>query len=146
MKRESRKTAAFRMTPQRAEILRFLDGNKSHPSAEDIYARLKRKFPGMSFATVYNTLQTLLARRQIAEIKIDPARKRFDPGLTPHSHLFCVRCCLITDLPAGRLAPPKNLPKGFKILSCNIEYYGICPACGRGGNKGEISCAKKKQT
>ncbi|OGR66953.1 MAG: hypothetical protein A2081_00155 [Elusimicrobia bacterium GWC2_61_19] len=143
MKNKPPENPAFRMTPQRAEILRFLDGNKSHPSAEDIYARLKRKFPGMSFATVYNTLQTLISNGQLAEIKIDAARKRFDPGLTPHHHLLCVRCGLIADLPARRQAPPKGAPKGFKILICNVEYYGICPACGRGGNKEKISWKKK---
>jgi len=133
------------MTPQRAEILHLLDGNKSHPSAEDIYGRLKRKFPGMSFATVYNTLQSLLAAGRLTEIKIDPARKRFDPGLAPHGHLICVRCGLIADLPARRQPPPAKAPKGFKIISCNVEYYGVCPACGRGKNKEKISCAKKKR-
>jgi Fur family peroxide stress response transcriptional regulator len=144
MKNKPASPAAFRMTPQRAEILRFLDGNKSHPSAEDIYGRLRRKFPGVSFATVYNTLQSLLSMGELAEIKIDPARKRFDPGLAPHNHLICVHCGRIADLPARAPALPRNAPKGFKILSCSVEYFGVCPCCGKKGKKEKRSCAKKK--
>ncbi|NTW58892.1 MAG: transcriptional repressor, partial [Nitrospirae bacterium] len=50
----------FKRTPQRLAILDHLDGNKSHPSAEDIYRVVARKNPSMSFATVYNTLHTLV--------------------------------------------------------------------------------------
>jgi Fur family peroxide stress response transcriptional regulator len=124
--------AALRLTPQRAEILRLLEGNKAHPSAEDIYARLRRKFPGVSFATVYNTLQALLARGELAEIKIDPARARFDPCTGRHAHLMCVKCGVIADVRVPPRPPvPGGKPRGFAVLHCTIEFYGVCPACGR---------------
>lgn len=137
---------AFRLTPQREAILRFLEGNTSHPSAEDIYARLRRKFPGMSFATVYNTLQSLLGRGDLIEVRIDRGRARFDPGLKPHHHLLCVRCGAITDLPERAPVRPAGLPRGYRLLSSNIEFYGICPACGKKeGRREELSCAKKRK-
>ena len=136
------------MTPQRAAILRLLDGNKRHPSAEDIYARIKRKFSGMSFATVYNTLQSLLSAGKLAEVRIDSKRSRFDPGLKPHSHLMCVHCGAILDLPLSRPPLPAGKPAGFRVLRCNVEFYGVCRDCGRkpaAGAKRRTICATKKK-
>ncbi|OGR66191.1 MAG: hypothetical protein A2X31_05550 [Elusimicrobia bacterium GWB2_63_22] len=136
------------MTPQRAAILRLLDGNKRHPSAEDIYARIKRKFSGMSFATVYNTLQSLLSAGKLAEVRIDSKRSRFDPGLKPHSHLMCVHCGAILDLPLSRPPLPAGKPAGFRVLRCNVEFYGVCRDCGRkpaAGAKRRTICATEKK-
>lgn len=137
----------FRMTPQRAEILRVLDGNKSHPSAEQIYRRIARKFPGVSFATVYNTLESLLCAGELAQVRIDPARARFDPCTDGHAHLMCVKCGAIADLKApGKPPAPRGKPAGFKVLSCNLEFFGVCPACGKkAGAKEKKSCPKKKR-
>lgn len=138
---------AFRMTPQRAEMLRLLVGNKSHPSAEELYSRLRRKFPGVSFATVYNTLQSLLAAGGLAEVRIDPARARFDPCVTRHAHLMCVKCGRVEDIKAPARPPvAAGKPAGFKVLHYSLEFYGVCPACGKRAGKKEIrSCAKKKK-
>lgn len=134
------------MTPQRAGILRFLDGNGSHPSAEEIYRRVAGRFPGLSFATVYNTLQSLVSLGELAELKIDPSRARFDPCTLRHSHLLCVECGAIADVKAPpKPPPPAGRPAGFRVLSCNIEFYGVCPACGkRAGKKEKRPCTKKR--
>lgn len=147
MKTEQKKKPALRMTPQRAGILRFLDGNRSHPSAEQVYRGVSGKFPGLSFATVYNTLQSLVSLGELAEVKIDASRSRFDPRILSHSHLMCVKCGAIADLEAPPKPPlPKRAPAGFRILRCNIEFYGVCPACGKkAGKKEKLSCQKKKK-
>jgi len=137
----------FRMTPQRAEILRVLDGNKSHPSADDIYRRISRKFPGVSFATVYNTLESLLKRGELVEVRIDAGRSRFDPGLKPHSHLMCTACGAIFDLPAARPPSSAGKPAGFRVTGWNTEFYGLCRGCAAKTapeGKRSRSCKKKK--
>lgn len=132
------------MTPQRAEIIRLLDGDKSHPSAEDLHKRLARRLPGVSFATVYNTLQTLLQAGEITEITIDPLRRRFDPGIRHHGHLMCVECGKITDLPPSRPPVPRGAPRGFKVLRSVSDFYGICAACAKKAAKKETrSCQRK---
>ncbi len=147
MKTGQKNKPPFRMTPQRAGILRYLDGNKGHPSAEQVYRRVAGRFPGLSFATVYNTLQSLVSLGELAEVKIDASRSRFDPCTLSHSHLMCVECGTIADLEAPAAPPPpKRAPAGFRILRCNIEFYGVCPACGKKAGKKEIiSCQKKKK-
>lgn len=139
----------FRMTPQRAEILRVLDGNRRHPSAEDVYRRIARRFPGVSFATVYNTLQSLLSSGDLAEVRIDRSRSRFDPRADGHAHLLCTGCGSIFDLPRQRPPAPRGAPAGFKVSRCNVEFYGLCRACGRkaapAGDKRRKVCATKKK-
>ncbi len=82
----------LRLTPQRIAILDYLDGNKSHPSAEDIYRAVAKKFPTISLATVYNTLSALARRGQLLKLTIDPSKARYDPNTFPHHHLICNVC------------------------------------------------------
>src|SRR3972149_10413434 len=70
----------FKLTPQRIAILKFLEGNTCHPTAEDIYTEIKKRYPTVSFATVYNTVQVLKDKGELLEVTIDPARKHFDPN------------------------------------------------------------------
>ena len=59
IKMKKYKDIGLKLTPQRLAILDYLDKNFDHPTAEDIYADIKDKFPTMSFATVYKTLESL---------------------------------------------------------------------------------------
>lgn len=147
MKRAGQGSAKhFRMTPQRAGIMRLLKGDKSHPSAEEIYRRLLKRFPGVSFATVYNTLQSLRLRGELSEIKIDPARARFDPCTQRHAHLMCVKCGRIADVRVPPRPPaPGGKPRGFRVLRCSIEFYGICPACSGKDKKKKAAPVKKRR-
>lgn len=146
MKKTTDDTAKnFRMTPQRAGILRLLKGNRSHPSAEELYRKLLKRFPAVSFATVYNTLQSLLSKGELARIGIDQLRARFDPSTAPHAHLMCVKCGRIADVRMPPRQPvPRGKPRGFRVLRCVIEYYGVCPACG--GKSGGKKAAPAKKT
>ncbi|MBI5408991.1 MAG: transcriptional repressor [Nitrospirae bacterium] len=120
----------IKLTPQRLAILSYLNGNKTHPSAEDIYKAVQKQYPTMSFATVYNTLEALRDKGNIRELKIDPAKKRYDPDNTPHHHLICVKCNCIVDIHEDfDLNLPGKLTRGFDLIGKSIEFYGICRKC-----------------
>jgi Fur family peroxide stress response transcriptional regulator len=120
----------FRRTPQRGAILKFLEGNSSHPSAEDIYSALKKQFPTLSLATVYNTLEALRERGEVVEVGGDSDKKRFDPVVAPHHHLICVRCKKILDVPEKwRPVLNEDEKRGFQIIRSQVEFYGVCPQC-----------------
>ena len=53
------KRAGLKLTPQRIAIVRLFASDESHPTAQDLFERLRPRFPSMSFATVYNTLDAL---------------------------------------------------------------------------------------
>lgn len=120
----------LKLTPQRLAILDYLDGNKEHPSAEDIYKAVSGKFPTMSFATVYNTLEVLGERGLVSAITIDPAKKRFDPDPTPHHHLVCLACKRVIDIHRDfSLSLADSEREDFDVLGSHIEFYGLCPKC-----------------
>lgn len=120
----------MKMTPQRYAILQYLEGNTSHPSAENIYLAVKRQFPMISFATVYKTLEMLKQRGDVLELTIDPDRKRYDPDTEQHHHLICTRCSHITDIKADyEVQVPDDEKGSYEITGNHIEFYGICPEC-----------------
>ncbi|RJQ16271.1 MAG: transcriptional repressor [Nitrospiraceae bacterium] len=120
----------IKLTPQRLAILSYLNGNRTHPSAEDIYKAVQKQYPTMSFATVYNTLEALKEKGNIRELKLDSAKKRYDPDNTPHHHLICVKCNEIVDIHwAFELSLPDKTVQGFELIGNHIEFYGICRKC-----------------
>lgn len=122
----------FKLTPQRIAILKFLEGNTSHPTADDIYTEIKKKYPTVSFATVYNTVQALHERGEILEITIDPERKHFDPNPTPHHHVMCTGCGKIGDVfvdYSSALTLPEDVTREFAVTGNHIDFYGVCSDC-----------------
>ena len=124
------KDIGLKLTPQRLAILDFLEGNTDHPSADDIYKAVSVQHPTMSFATVYNTLDTLKDKGHILELTIDPDKKRFDPCTDPHHHLICLSCKRVEDIHMMfNLDLPEAMKGEFRITGNHIEFYGICPVC-----------------
>jgi len=120
----------LKLTPQRLEILEYLDGNTSHPTAEDIYSAIKQKFPMISLATIYKTMDTLKEKGYVQELTIDRERRHFDPDCSQHHHLICTTCRKIADITHEFLLDiPDDQKSGFDITGSHIEFYGICPDC-----------------
>jgi len=120
----------LKLTPQRLAILEYLDGNRSHPSADDIYTEIIKKFPMMSFATVYNTIETLKKKGDLVEITIDPERRHYDPDTSHHHHLICKKCKKIVDIHKDfSINIPEDQRGAFEIFDNHIEFYGRCHEC-----------------
>lgn len=126
------KSKGLKLTPQRLAILRFLEGNTSHPTAEEIYSEIKKDHPTVSFATVYNTIEALKSRGLVSEITIDPQRKHFDPNPAPHHHIICTACNRISDVMAdysGTLTPPADILDEFIVTGNHVDFFGVCAVC-----------------
>lgn len=126
------KGKGFTLTPQRMAILKFLNGNTDHPTADDILQDARAKFPTISFATVYNTLEVLKERGELVEITINPERKHFDPNPAPHNHIICSACDLIADVfvdYSEALNLPEEVERDFHVTGNHVEFYGICNEC-----------------
>jgi Fur family peroxide stress response transcriptional regulator len=127
---EKYKKIGIKLTPQRLAILDYLEGNTAHPSVEEIYREVSKRFPTMSVATVYNTLEALAERGSVLALTIDPQKKRYDPNTRHHHHLICTRCRKIEDVHADfDLAVPGIRDKGFEVKGSHVEFYGLCPHC-----------------
>lgn len=120
----------IKWTPQRLAILKYLDKNKEHPSAEDIHDALSKDFPTMSVATVYNVLEFLKKTGRVKEIYIDPEKRRFDPELTAHHHAICIKCKKIFDIPIHIEIPEiKRYLPDLQILDAQVKVNVLCPTC-----------------
>ncbi|MBI4843644.1 MAG: transcriptional repressor [Nitrospirae bacterium] len=127
---EKYRALGIKLTPQRLAILNYLKENKSHPAAEDIYKIVSKKFPTMSFATVYNTIEALKIKGCVKELKIDPAKKRYDLDTSPHHHFICTNCNEIIDIFKDfNLELAYQMPKGFELKGSHVEFYGLCSNC-----------------
>ncbi len=133
--------AKLKLTPQRLAIVRLFAGDGSHPTAQDLFERLRPDFPSMSFATVYNTLDAL-ARAGLAGVVRLPGKRgdaaRFDPNTRPHHHAVCDGCGAVLDISAGTLAPTaaavrklRTAVPGFSVHAVERVYRGLCARCAR---------------
>ena len=122
----------FRLTPQRVELVRLIAVSEGHPSASQLHTKIKRKFPTMSHATVYKTLNLLKEINQVLEIDLRDDSHYDGNRPEPHPHLICVNCNKIID---GELSfDQESIQKmeqssGYKILRPQISFYGLCPDC-----------------
>src|SRR5258707_13843048 len=82
------RAAGLKLTPQRMAIVRELASDETHPTAQEIFERLRPGLPTMSFATVYNTLGALSSAGLCAALSLSPVSSRVDPKMMPHHHLI----------------------------------------------------------
>lgn len=131
----SLKEIGLKITPQRQAILELLEGNKGHPSAEGIYREILKQYPGVSFATVYNTLSKLAESGRIQVLDIDPSRRRFDWCTEPHCHFYCRKCGEVFDIPsrspliAGLNEQGGGNLGGHRIDAVQFNLKGVCKDC-----------------
>jgi len=122
-----------RITPQRVAIIKIFLGSLDHPSVEQVYAKVKADFPTTSLATVYKTVNLLKEIGEVLEIGMAGGGSRYD-GNKPyaHPHLICTQCKTIID-PAIRslaeLTAEVAAVSGYQIVSHQVDFFGICPAC-----------------
>jgi Fur family transcriptional regulator, peroxide stress response regulator len=118
---------------QPGEALQATAAARNHPSAEELFARVRESCPTTSRATVYQTLDTLKAIGEVLELEFRDGSNRYD-GVRPqaHPHLVCTRCGLIEDVElAGisALAAEVAAATGYEIRSHRVDFYGLCAAC-----------------
>ncbi len=122
----------YRLTPQRVELVRLIAVSEGHPSAAQLYKKIKARFPTMSYATVYKTLALLKEMGQVLEIDLRDDSHYDGNRPHPHPHLICMNCNKIVD---GNLeidhAAVRRLEKtsGYKIIRPQLAFYGLCPDC-----------------
>ena len=125
-------TKLRRNTPQRRVILEELCAAHTHPTAAELYDRVRRRLPRVSLGTVYRNLEVLHQDGVIRKLEFAGGETRFDGDLGDHYHVRCTACGHIADvygLPADqRPAQPAELA-GFKVESHRLEDFGLCPDC-----------------
>jgi Fur family peroxide stress response transcriptional regulator len=123
-----------RLTPQRMAIYDAVVGRTNHPSVETVCEEVRRRFPGVSPATVYNTLSLFADLGLIQEIS-GPVR-RYDGRASRHVNLVCQRCGQVSDVHDPRVRALERTVAArarFQVRAVRFELHGLCPRCRRAG-------------
>lgn len=127
-----------KITPQRKEIIKTLIYAKTHLSAKEIYARLRRKYPNLSQDTVYRNLAILKELRVVNQLDFLEGKSRYELNRDHHHYhyLVCIGCggtWKIESCPMEYL-DVQSVPKDFQVTSHRFELFGFCANC-EGGRK-----------
>ena len=122
--------SGLRMTRQRQEIYRTLMAQRNHPTANDVFMRVKDRLPNISLATVYNCLEALVQHGIIRQVNFDRESSRYCPNLAEHGHFHDESTGVIHDVefkPGVNLADVLNLPPGAVVDDVVITLRGKLP-------------------
>ena len=128
----SNEANGFRMTPQRQAVLEAVDVSGSHPTAAEVYARVRRTCPGIAYATVYNALHALVQQGHLRQLTFGDGASRYDRRTDPHDHVLCLECGALVDVAAARpsrAALRAAEASGFQLQGQHTQFFGLCPAC-----------------
>jgi Fur family transcriptional regulator, peroxide stress response regulator len=116
-------------TMQRLAILEYLEGTKAHPTADEIYAAMREKYPTIARATVYNTLEALSKAGTILKLSVDPAAARYDADTGPHVHFRCRICGKVHDIDTKESRCLGHEVNGHQVESVRTYAFGVCASC-----------------
>ena len=130
----------LKVTPQRQRIFRALHETREHPTAEAVFAEVRREMPTISLRTVYQTLNDLVAMGELQQLQLSSGSARFDPNVDDHHHVVCDRCGAVRDVYVSGLdaiSPDTSGLDGFHISTADLVFRGTCATCapGAGGHR-----------
>jgi len=128
----------YRMTLQRKIILEEVRKTHTHPTADEVYANVRKKIPRISMGTVYRNLD-ILSKIGLLH-RIEPGQghpqMRFDGNTEDHYHITCLRCGRIDDVPVNspdgvldHLTKALLKATEYQVAGHHLDFYGLCPQC-----------------
>lgn len=130
------------LTLQRLAVLKIL-GKEIHATAEDIYHKLAKKYPTISRATVYSSLDALKHAGEIQELTIKKEMSYFDFNPHNHHHFLCRTCGRIFDVEISCPISRKGRIHGHKVEEVQAYFYGTCRECRQGKKRSGAPMRKR---
>jgi Fe2+ or Zn2+ uptake regulation protein len=128
--------STYRMTHQRRVILKELQKNCSHPTADEICELVRKRLPRISMGTVYRNHDVLSECRLIQKILSGRPQMRFDGNPREHYHIMSMHCGKLED---ASLEVSDNILENLEnalgnltnygIFGHKLEFIGICGSC-----------------
>jgi Fur family peroxide stress response transcriptional regulator len=119
--------SGLRPTPQREVVFKIILEKRDHPTADEIFARVKSEMPTISLATVYNCLETLVSCGLVRQVNLERGATRYCPNLHEHAHFHDETTGQIhdVDLPSDLMKRLHEvLPPGFDASSVELTFRG----------------------
>jgi Fur family transcriptional regulator, iron response regulator len=110
---------------QRVAVAEYVLHTTQHPSADRVWAEVKRSFPMLSRATVYNTLNLFTEKGLLRELVLAEGKVVFDPKLDPHHHFLDDETGEIVDVPWTALDVRRvHSLSGFDVREYQVVMRG----------------------
>lgn len=141
--KEALHDARYKLTPQREVTVRvLLENESSHLSAEDVFMKVKDKYPEIGLATVYRTLELLNELNVLDKVNFGDGVSRYDlrkEGAQHfHHHLICIHCGSVEEVEEDLLTDVEKIVTrdfNFDIIDHRLTFHGVCKLCkGKEGN------------
>jgi len=120
------------VTHQRQVLYEVMKSMHGHPSPEEVYARVKKKVPAISLATVYKNIHLFVESGVFRKMSMHHGSVRVEMNDEPHHHMVCSKCSAITDIGEKELGlvPKRNrLADGFLVERYSVDVIGVCAKC-----------------
>lgn len=118
--------SGLRVTPQRELVYDVLLSQRDHPSAEEVFARVKPQLPSISMATIYNCLETLVSCGLVKQVNMERGPSRYCPNLLEHAHLHDEATGKVFDvsLPGDLIDRLHSLlPTGYTLSAIELNFH-----------------------
>ncbi len=114
------------LTPQKMEIFKYLAGTIRHPSAQEIFEAMQKRFSNIAFSTVYKNLTKFKEMGLVREIPMkDGSSSRFDANMENHHHIINLDTDEILDIDPGEMGDvclPASLEK-YQLEKISVKFY-----------------------
>ena len=131
--RHALEASGQRFTEQRAAVYRYLSSTDVHPTADEVFSAVREGLPGISLATVYKSLETLVGCGLAIKLTFPDESARYDGCTDPHHHARCVVCGVVRDIPgelaASEVGAIRERTDGFTVTDYRLQLSGYCSAC-----------------
>jgi Fur family peroxide stress response transcriptional regulator len=120
------------VTHQRQVLYEVMKSMHGHPSPEEVYAKVKKKIPAISLATVYKNIHLFVESGVFREVSMHHGTVRVEMNGEVHHHMVCSKCKAITDIgekELGLVAKLNRLPGGFLVERYAVDVIGVCAEC-----------------
>jgi Fur family peroxide stress response transcriptional regulator len=120
------------VTHQRQVLYEVMKTMHGHPSPEEVYARVKKKVPAISLATVYKNIHLFVESGVFSKVSMHHGSLRVEMNDELHHHMVCSKCKAITDIgekELGLVSKKNRLPGGFLVERYAVDVIGICAKC-----------------
>lgn len=118
----------FAMTKYEKKIYEIVNASRDHLTAEQVLAELRKVYPGVSQATVYNNLKRLSGEGLLRKLSFPGSPDRYD-RIERHDHLVCQRCGRLADMSFTDMTDALSSQLGSEVLNYDLKVTYICPEC-----------------
>lgn len=116
------------VTKYAKKILEIVESSYSHMTAEQVFEQLRKTYPTVVLATVYNNLNRLWEENRIRKVSAEGMPDRYD-RIQRHDHLVCKKCGKLLDIDLGDLTMQLEKKAGIPILSYDLKLMYLCEEC-----------------